>query len=87
MTDGPEPRDPLSLEAMVMLLFRYFDLKDEVDPDSSLADLGLDSLQSYELLVVVEEWAAFDLPPELLTAKTTLRDLHHLYLSYQFGGA
>jgi acyl carrier protein len=51
------------------------------EPVDLCDDLGLDSFQAYELLVIIEDLADADLPPVELPNLRTMRDAYSYYLS------
>ncbi len=52
----------------------------QIEPDTSYADLGLDSLDAYELLMAVEEKFDITLPEENLENISTLQDMVDLVM-------
>jgi acyl carrier protein len=55
---------------------------DVVTPNMGLFDdLGLDSLQAFQLLVVIESLAGVDVPPPELPAMYTMQDAYDYYRS------
>ena len=55
---------------LVRAHLQYLPPGDALAPTASLRDLGLDSLQSVELLIAVEDLFNFALPDDALTAQT-----------------
>ena len=58
--------------------------KEEVDPDTPLGELGVDSLNVVELILICEQLYTGILNPEQLSFDefTTLRDMHNQLLEF-----
>lgn len=73
----------LSLEEFIKELSQYWMMQpDELDPDRPLDELGIDSLATLELVVMLEDFAGHELPDEVWEQTTTLRDIHSTFEIY-----
>ena len=72
----------LTFETYCDRLFRALDLAidDEIRNDSNLADIGMDSLDLFELLVFTEQIAGLMSPPTLTPEFITLGDAYNYYV-------
>ena len=61
--------DP-AFESVLRRHLKYLDATTPLDPDVPLKDLGLDSMQSVELVFDIEDELAVVLPDEAMTAET-----------------
>jgi acyl carrier protein len=66
------PDHDKAFQTFMELLCSYLPLagSDSLDPSSQLVDLGLDSFNTVEILVRLEEEFSVELPDEELTAET-----------------
>ena len=74
--------DHLTIDDLVSKLgeLTSFDMPQGVNPyDSLLDDLGIDSIQVYELIVLVEVLAGCDVPPPAIPEVRTLADAYDYY--------
>jgi acyl carrier protein len=75
--------DALAFEAFGDLLLAELQLAPvSLDDDTNLVDdLGFDSVLTFELLLVVEEWIGAMLPEALIGQLQTMGDVYALYRS------
>lgn len=69
------------LESFVEALALYFGWAG-AQPDSRLDELGLDSLEMYELVDLLSEAAPDPLPTDIVESLITLADVYGLYENY-----
>ena len=84
-TDFPFPMNTMDsrndkLTGILRGHLRFLGEGDPLDPDASLAELGLDSLGVIDLLVEIEEAFEVTLPDELITAESFSTANHILAL-------
>jgi acyl carrier protein len=58
---------PDSFARLIRSRCRFIGPADSLDPDASLADLGVDSLELVELIVDIEDTYGIEVPLEILT--------------------
>jgi acyl carrier protein len=74
---------PLDELEFLDLLREYFGLPEEAALDARLGeDLGFDSLQYMELLIMLEEIGNHPVPPAVARGLLTLRDVYDTYVTY-----
>jgi acyl carrier protein len=65
------------------LLAEYFEVHSEIVSSSQLAeDLGFDSIQMYEIVLLLEEIGGHEVPDQVLGSLATASDVYDTYVIY-----
>jgi acyl carrier protein len=82
-TNDPES-SVLSLEAFVDVFSSFFELDQPIDSLAGLVeDLGFDSLQMYEILLLLEEAGHHEVPDTAVSQLVTVGDVYETYVLYR----
>ena len=74
----------LDFDAFTRHVFQLLEIDRPAAPnpyDELYTDIGLDSLQAFELIIIVEATAEVDIPPEVVPDLYTLQDAYEYYES------
>jgi acyl carrier protein len=75
--------DVLPLKEFVRQLSQYWQFGAlELEVDTPLAEIGIDSLGKLELIIMLEDFAGHEMPDELWTEPMTLREIYSSYEVY-----
>jgi acyl carrier protein len=78
-----DARRPLTQQEFSAVLQDYFELERPIAPSDRLVeDLGFDSIQMFEILLLLEETGNHEVPDEVQAALQTVGDVYDVYLQY-----